>query len=90
MRFSIKSLEAFRGAFGINQLASRMFTSAEDLSCCRSFGVTSKGALEVIDLVMYRTLRVRDGSAMTRMGNTENIVVELIKLKPMSARGIRC
>ncbi len=88
MRFSIKSLEAFRGAFGINQLASRMFTSAEDLSCCRSFGVTSKGALEVIGLVMYRTLHARDGCAMARVENAKNIVVELVKLvggrlKPM-------
>jgi hypothetical protein len=34
----------------MNQLASRMFTFPEDRRSCSAFGVTSKGALEYIDL----------------------------------------
>lgn len=55
----MNSLDAFRGVFGINQLASRIFTSAEDLSDSRAFGVTSRGALKVIDLAMYRMPQAR-------------------------------
>ena len=63
----------------MNQLASRMFTSAEDLSCCRALGVTSKGVLEVIDLAIYRTLHARGGRIKVSVRNAEDITVEMIR-----------
>src|SRR5882757_9782291 len=75
MRFTMNSLEALRGVFGINQLASRMFTSAEDLSCCRASGVTSKGASEPIDLATYCTLHARGRRTEGRVRNAENMSV---------------
>ena len=58
MCFSTNSLDGFLGTFGIDQLASRIFTSAlaEDLSSCRALGETSKGALMDIDLFMIRVV----------------------------------
>lgn len=59
-----------------------MFTSAEDLSRCRAFGVTSKGVFEVIDLVVYRTLHARGRRTNVRARNAEDIIVELAEDGP--------
>jgi hypothetical protein len=91
MRFSTNSLDASRGVFGINQVASRMFTSAEDLSCCRAFGVTSRGVLEVIDLAICRKLHARGRhTKVSARRNAEDIIVELAEdgwTEPISVRG---
>ena len=73
MCFSTNSLYGFLGIFGIDQLASRIFTSAlvEDLSSCRAPGETSKGALIDMDLVVIRVVSM--GALMDLM-NTEPIM----------------
>src|SRR6267142_3305310 len=75
MRFSKNSWEAFRGEFGINQLASRMFTSLEDRRSCSAFGVTSKGALEYIDLDMDCILCARGTPPKAAGRNAERIIL---------------
>lgn len=54
-----------------------MFTSAEDLSCCKPFGVTSKGVFEVIYLAITRALHARGKRTEVRARNAEVIIVEL-------------
>jgi hypothetical protein len=76
MRFSKNSWEAFRGEFGINQLTSRIFTLTEDRRSCNPFGVTSKGALEYIDLDMDCTLYALGTRLKAAGRNAERIILK--------------
>lgn len=61
----------------MNQLASRMFTLAdgEDLRFCNAFGVTSKGALEYIDLCMVCMEHARGARARAPVRDRESIIL---------------
>jgi hypothetical protein len=94
MRFSKNSWEAFRGEFGINQLTSRIFTLTEDRRSCNPFGVTSKGALEYIDLDMDCTLYALGTRLKAAGRNAERIILKsegllATRWRPKTSTGYR-